>query len=376
MTVKRILLAVCGTTPQVITETLYALHQQDRMVDAVRVLTTRAGRDACLTGLFDSGQGHYYRFLAEYDLSPHDIDFQPEHVTAVRTANGLELDDIASEDDNETFLRACMEAAFQLTGVSDRSVYFSIAGGRKTMGAALTIAAQCYARPQDRIFHVLVSPQFESNRDFYYPPASSRAIELRDSDGELFTKQTSYARVTLVPLPFISIRSQLPQPLMARPESPAALLLALVREDRPELTVDLAARQLTWKGVQLDLMPAQLALYAFFVLRKKDADCDQSNCQHCTRCWLTQQGLFDYQKEITALYRRIEPRRQLAEMSTTGICNLTAENFRSYRAKLASQIRNAFGPYEAEQLTINAQGDRPSTRYGLLLDRRHIRVMF
>ncbi|NLV24760.1 MAG: TIGR02584 family CRISPR-associated protein, partial [Deltaproteobacteria bacterium] len=40
---KTVLLAVCGLSPQVITETLYALHQQGRQVDAVRVLTTRQG---------------------------------------------------------------------------------------------------------------------------------------------------------------------------------------------------------------------------------------------------------------------------------------------------------------------------------------------
>lgn len=42
---KNILLAVCGLTPQVITETLYALHQDQRKVDAIHVITTRNGKE-------------------------------------------------------------------------------------------------------------------------------------------------------------------------------------------------------------------------------------------------------------------------------------------------------------------------------------------
>jgi len=42
---KNILLAVTGLSPQVITETLYALHQNNRKVDSVHVITTRDGKD-------------------------------------------------------------------------------------------------------------------------------------------------------------------------------------------------------------------------------------------------------------------------------------------------------------------------------------------
>ena len=41
---KNILLAVTGLSPQVITETLYALHQSGRYVDAIHVITTLDGK--------------------------------------------------------------------------------------------------------------------------------------------------------------------------------------------------------------------------------------------------------------------------------------------------------------------------------------------
>ncbi|MBW2021016.1 MAG: TIGR02584 family CRISPR-associated protein, partial [Deltaproteobacteria bacterium] len=42
---KNILLAVTGLSPQVITETLFALHQQNRTVDAIHIITTRQGKE-------------------------------------------------------------------------------------------------------------------------------------------------------------------------------------------------------------------------------------------------------------------------------------------------------------------------------------------
>ena len=46
---KNILLAVVGLSPQVVTETLYALHQQGRGVDAIHLITTREGKEAILS---------------------------------------------------------------------------------------------------------------------------------------------------------------------------------------------------------------------------------------------------------------------------------------------------------------------------------------
>jgi hypothetical protein len=62
---KRILFAVCGLTPQVITETLYALLQQGRVPDAIRILTTREGKNAITAALLNPVDGAYYRFIRD-----------------------------------------------------------------------------------------------------------------------------------------------------------------------------------------------------------------------------------------------------------------------------------------------------------------------
>jgi CRISPR-associated protein Csx14 len=372
---KRILIAVCGLTPQVITETLYALHLQGRGPDSVRILTTRQGKAACNANLLSPTDGAYYRLLDEYGVARDRIDFSARHIMTPYDETGREPDDIAGEEESEQFLQLCMEQVFDATRHDDCQVFFSIAGGRKTMGACLTLATHCYGRPQDRLFHVLVSPEFESNRDFFYPPNESTEITLRDSEGQPYRKETRFARITLVAIPFFSIRERLMERHLKQPETPASLMLSLVREKRPELTVDLPGRKLVWKGVECDLMSARLALYAFFALLKKDAGCRKTGCKGCDDCFVPVSGIFEREGTIADLYRRIEPGKDHDAMSDTGIHAISAENFNAYKSKLRRDLERAFGPLEADRLEIATRGRRPNTRYGLLLEREQIRIV-
>lgn len=372
---KRILLAICGLSPQVITETLYALYQQGRMPHAIRIITTRSGKEALYANLLNGADGHYHRFLNDYGIDPSTIDFGPRHVISVIDHNGFEIDDITDEEENELFLTTCMETAFELTRSRDVQVFFSIAGGRKTMGACLAMAAQCYGRPEDRIFHVLVSPEFESCRDFYYPPPTSVPITLRGRQGEPFVKETRYARITLVPMPYLSIRERLSDRHLKEPESPAALMLSLVREKRHELVIDLKARVIVWKGVQCDMMPAHLALYTFFALLKKDNSCERSACRSCYGCFLNAVQVLEQQEQITDIYRRICGGKCIEEMSTSGVVALTVENFNSYRSKIARNLEKAFGAHEMRNVCIGTRGRKPGVRYGLAIGRDRIRIV-
>ena len=49
------------------------------------------------------------------------------------------------------------------------------------MGFYLGYAFSLYARPQDRLSHVLVSSPFESHPEFFYPPATPRRLSTRDN---------------------------------------------------------------------------------------------------------------------------------------------------------------------------------------------------
>jgi len=346
---KNILLAVTGLNPQVITETLYVLHQNNRNVNAIHVITTRDGKEKIYAELLGERDGHYYRYLEEYNIDPGTIKFGHRNIHVISDEHGIEIPDIVSESDNEQLLKKCLELTFHFTKDTETAVFFSVAGGRKTMSSCLTLAAQMYGRSQDRLYHVLVSPEFESNRDFYYPSKESRTIELQDIQGQPFFKQTRYAQVNLIHIPFVSIREQLTTDLLREPKDPGSLLLSLIKEDVPWLTVNLIAGKITYKKLELDMMPARMALYAFFAMQKKNCPLDTENCGNCTECFIDIQMVFKKQDHITDLYRKVCGTRPLNEMSDTGITNLSADNFNMYKGKIKKGSSGSFRPLRSER---------------------------
>lgn len=370
---KNTLLAVCGLSPQVITETLYALNQMNRPVHAIHVITTRPGKDKILSHLLDGGHGPFYRYLEEYGVT--GVDFGPGNIHVVRDSDNAEIMDIADESDNARVLAKCMELAFHLTRSPDRAVFFSIAGGRKTMGACLTLAAQMYGRQQDRLYHVLVAPEFESNRAFFYPPGKEVSIELRKPTGEPYSMSTRYARVNLIHMPFFSIRSQLAPEFLDQPRDPATLMQSLIREDPERLVVNLVEGKIKFRGAELDMMPTRLSLYAFFALRKKNCPAPDRVCKSCHSCFIDIRSVMARQPEVSNLYRRLCGTRPLEEMSDTGILGLNAENFNSYKARIKQDLRSAFGAPALERLEIASVGKRPNTRFGIRMERDAIEVV-
>lgn len=373
---KHILLAVIGLTPQVITETICAMHQQRRRIDAIHVITTRQGKEAISAMLLAPNGGQYYRYCNDYGIDPGTIDFGFDNVHVIADNNGIERDDIADEEDNETLLRKCLELTFTLTRDANTAVFFSVAGGRKTMTSCLTLAAQLYGRRQDRIYHVLVSPEFESNRNFYYPPPKSIPIELKDTKGQPYVKETKYAAINLIPIPFVSIRDKLPREMLDEPKDPATLMLSLIREEPYLLTIDVPSQKITYKNLEIDMMPARLALYALFAMEKKNCEREVGSCRNCTDCFLDIQSIYERQNRITDLYRKISGSRDPLEMSSSGICNITSENFNSYKSKIKEDLQKGFGLHALSELEITAVGKRPDTRYGIKIDKNRIRMTF
>ncbi len=370
---KRVLLAVCGLAPQVLTETLYGLHQQNRLPSIVRVISTRPGVDACLSQLFGP-QGAYPQFLKDYQVDAESIDFSSQSLKCVNNVQGHPLGDICEEDDNRCFLRACMQAAFELSREPETTIFYSIAGGRKTMGSCLSLAAQLYGRPQDRIYHVLVSPEFESCRDFFYPPPQSRLIQLYDSKQQPYQKESCFAQIRLITMPFFSLRERITDPLLQQAETPATLMASLVIDAKPQLQIDMRGRKVIWKTREADLPPSLLALYAFFAELKKTAQCELQPCVGCSECYLDLPQILKNNNldRIAQIYQQIRPERELVSMSSTGIGSLSAENFNSTRSKLNKQLEEAYGSYEKNSIQLDKQGQKPGVRYGLHLSRQQI----
>ena len=374
---KTILLAVCGLSPQVITEALYALHQEGRIVNAINLITTRSGKEMINAHLLSPVDGRFNRYLHDYRIDPEQIDFQAGNIHTLIDENGREIDDIIEEEDNECVLKKCLDLTFTFTQEPTTAVYFLVSGGRKTMSSCLTLAAQLYGRPQDRIYHVLVSPEFESNRDFFYPPPVPTEIELRNSKGEPSIKSTKYAKINLVSMPFVSIRDKLSGKWLQMPQDSSSLILSLVRETKSQLVVNVPEKKVIYKKIELDLPPALFALYTFFVMRKTTCSLNIKGCRTCRRCFLSIEEIFPHQEEITSLYQRVSRNvLLLSEIANSCIDKVDKESFIQYKSKIKTKIKNTFGPYLLPKLEITSVGRRPDTKYGIALDKNRVKIIW
>lgn len=261
---RRILLAVTGLTPQVVTETLYALLREgaDALPTEVHILTTAEGAERARLALLSEQPGWFHRLRADYHLAP--IEFDLEHIHALRDAAGQPLADIRSADDNACAADEIAEWVRRFTLDSRSQLHVSLAGGRKTLGFFAGYALSLWGRDRDRLTHVLVSEPYESSWDFFYPTPYERIIETRG--GKL--ADCMHAVVTLADLPFVRLRHGLPQALLSGQAGFAqAVHAAQARLGPPRLVLDLQAQQIEAAGQRIALAPAELAFLAWFARR-------------------------------------------------------------------------------------------------------------
>jgi CRISPR-associated protein (TIGR02584 family) len=84
----RILLAVTGLTPQVVTETLHALMREgpNALPHEVHILNTAEGAERARLALLSDQPGWFHRLVVDYGLPP--IEFDPLHIHVLHDAAG------------------------------------------------------------------------------------------------------------------------------------------------------------------------------------------------------------------------------------------------------------------------------------------------
>jgi CRISPR-associated protein (TIGR02584 family) len=198
---------VSGSTPQIITEAIYALaHRVPAVVpDDLHIITTAFGRRRINESLIDAGVlGDLCREYGLPMLGPDHLSF-----TVITDSTGNEIDDIRDERDNGLTGNTIAALVRRLAEDPARRLHCCLAGGRKTMSFYLGAALQLFGRPWDKLYHVLVTPAFESLPEFFYKPKRNRAIEWRGPGGTTKRLNTDDAEITLAELPFIRLTDKL-----------------------------------------------------------------------------------------------------------------------------------------------------------------------
>ena len=177
---KKILLAVSGMSPQIVTETVYALaHQQPPFIpDEIHLISTTSGAKKANLELLHPKTGKFHQLCRDYNLPA--IQFNADSIVVITDKDSNPLDDIKTPTQNEAAADFITNVVSRLTRDNDAAVHVSIAGGRKTMGYYLGYALSLYGRAQDRLSHVLVTERYESLRDFFYPTSNSEVIYDRE----------------------------------------------------------------------------------------------------------------------------------------------------------------------------------------------------
>lgn len=159
---RRVLLAVTGLSPQIVTETLYALMREgaDAVPHEVHIITTVEGAERVRLALLSEQLGWFQRFLADFHLPA--ITFNAECIQVLRGPDGMPLTDIRSAEDNACAADQIAEAVRRFTADEQVHLHLSLAGGRKTMGFFAGYALSLWGRDGDRLTHVLVSDPYES----------------------------------------------------------------------------------------------------------------------------------------------------------------------------------------------------------------------
>jgi len=288
---KHILFSVAGMTPQIITETLFGLLQQNPPVTAgeIHILTTSRGRDGNppyapgINTLATAGNdSQINKFNRTYNTQ---WEIREDWIEIIQDANGKQLADLRTSLDNETAANQIIERVHSWTKNPDIILHASVAGGRKTMGLFLTQAMSWYARPQDDLSHVLVDDSFEQARLYFPDPNNPQHQNVVD----------------FASLPFVRMSGLMPKLLdNANSYTDKMQLSQLFIDDmakRSKLTLDLTNNTLSLNDYKLlDLSPMSTALYLFLL--------EHANLQRGQNEFYFQNA-FDYRHNLSNCLKRV-----------------------------------------------------------------------
>lgn len=214
-----ILLAVTGDSPAILTETVWALAQENPPIipKSVVVITTTRGAKRLRDDLLSGGKATVWTRLRATLREQHAFPAtsltleDPRILTLPDPATGtaLQLEDVRSPLHNEAAADFILDEVRRITANGDTRLVASIAGGRKTMGALLYAAMTLLGREGDRITHVLVNDPFDLRLDppFHFPTTPPTRHRLTSRDGNMIEHDSADARIDLADVPFVPLRN-------------------------------------------------------------------------------------------------------------------------------------------------------------------------
>lgn len=270
-----ILITVLGSSPTILTETLYALIEKKRFPTQLHIFTTDHG---VIT--FKNLKVHKYieSLCDDYNMPKTLLDNIRFHVA--KHPDGTLLSDIRDEQDQVIMADEITSVVRALTADKNNIIDASIAGGRKSMSFYMGYIFSMFAREQDTLSHVLVDSQYE-NTDFLYPTISSQHVtflfgdnkgEVKVVDGKPLDAMDAKHSLLLAEIPFIRLNQSLQDAddtfvaggALTYSECINAYNLSITPENI-RLTVNPKALTVTVNEWVIELPPEHMALYSMIL---------------------------------------------------------------------------------------------------------------
>ncbi len=394
---KTILVASVGGSPQVVTETLWALMNPERLLDvrhrdrppifpdSIHLVATSfiADREQNIRDRIDQ----LYR-SANRRINPDKVDFE-----IVTDEAGSPIDDIRTEVQNIAYANHITRLIKRLVDEDPDNItriHMSLAGGRKTMSSYDQSAMMYFGRVQDELSHVLVSPiALEGCRDFWWP--GQPALEVANWSGIKFPTDVEAAFVDLVPVPFARLKVPLPPKT-----TPGVLDHRLLTQwveaalSADCLEIDLEKRRITYGGDEIKLSPAAFALYATMAVAQVEAwsGAGPFGLGHNSVGWLLGPNFYDpdspQSKAYCEIYWKVKRSEDDGDKSAAALIGIEPflgdANINDAESKRSTKIEKAIGPIrtnlerELERKVENAMllqslipqhGPKNDVRFGL-----------
>lgn len=262
---KNILVITGGETPQIVTETLWALARQPEPFwpDELYLVTTTLGWSRCQEKLLqDDGP------LAQLCKALKQKQVRVQKVIPV-LGDGSEIPDVRNNDQVIAFGDRIASLIADLAADGDNRIHLSLAGGRKTMSYYAGAAISLFGRAQDELSHVLVHPQeMEFAADFWWPYDPPRDVSLRDGK----VKSTAGSTVDMAKVPFV--RQGLTLANMPSPGEVSFYKQIVIAAQRSinarRVILNCEFKTLTIADVEIQLPNRQFALYRLFAVAVHD----------------------------------------------------------------------------------------------------------
>ena len=265
---RTILIAGMGTSPAVLTETVWALcHQKKPMVpDEIVVLVTKSGKERLCAELLTGDESVWEKMLAALKKEKIKIDgklvFGETSIRVIPDERGNGVWDLRSGEDNLRAADFMLRQIRQYTESSDTVVLASIAGGRKTMSALLFSCMSLLGREDDKVFHVLLPPEFEGGVEpqMYYPV---KGVTYTNTHTGKKYKSDKY-KSELFEVPFVRMRGWYQEKFKSIPPSYQTLIskvqtVAPPAVNYPEIEIDAANGTVKLNGSLVSLSKTNFA---------------------------------------------------------------------------------------------------------------------